>query len=175
LSIIGVISLGDQQRRDAEFQDLGPLHGRQHPILCGVQNGSLFGPAGLGPVNLCGANMMPCLKRAIVGLAVGLFFAGAAQAQLANIKVVTDANPDYSDMESMVRSITSKWETDADKMWALFYWDHLARRQTHPMWLHGYELTDPIRQYNDYGFTMCSTISGVKCSEWNYMGYPCRF
>ena len=92
-------------------------------------------------------------------------FCGPRFAQLANVKVVTDANPDYSDMESMVRSITSNWKTDADKMYALFYWDHIARRQTAPMILHGYELTDPIRQFNDYGFTMCSTISGIKCSE----------
>src|ERR1035437_82731 len=94
--------------------------------------------------------------------------------ELANIKVVTDANPDYSDMESMVRSITSNWKTDQEKIYALFYWDHIARRQTMPMMLHGFDLTDPIRQYNDYGFTMCSTISGIKCSTWNYMGYPCR-
>ena len=42
------------------------------------------------------------------------------------------------------------------------------------MHLQGNELTDPIRQFNDYGFTMCSTISGIKCSEYNYLGYPCR-
>ncbi len=112
---------------------------------------------------------LPLLAAAI------LLAATPAFAQLANIKVVTDASPDYSDMESMVRSITSNWQSDAEKMWALFYWDHQARRQTNPIWMHGYELTDPIRQYNDYGFTMCSTISGIKCSTWNYMGYPCRF
>ena len=37
---------------------------------------------------------------------------GEAHAQIANLKVVTDASPDYSDMESMVRSITSNWQTD---------------------------------------------------------------
>jgi hypothetical protein len=42
----------------------------------------------------------------------------------------------------------------------MFYWNHIARRQTSPMILHGMELTDPIRQFNDYGYTMCSTISG---------------
>ncbi|MCL2641175.1 MAG: discoidin domain-containing protein, partial [Phycisphaerales bacterium] len=40
---------------------------------------------------------------------------------------------------------------------------------------HGFEVTDPIRQFNDYGFTMCSTITGIKNSVWNYMGYPCRY
>ena len=98
-----------------------------------------------------------------------------AHADVRNLKVVTDASPDYSDMESMTRSMCSNWETDADKMWAQFYWLHIARRQTAPMMLHGFALTDPIRQFNDYGFTMCSTISGNKCSMWNYMGYPCRY
>ena len=87
-----------------------------------------------------------------------------AHADVRNLKVVTDASPDYSDMESMTRSMCSNWETDADKMWAQFYWLHIARRQTAPMMLHGFALTDPIRQFNDYGFTMCSTISGNKCS-----------
>ncbi|MCL2710207.1 MAG: hypothetical protein FWE95_04945, partial [Planctomycetaceae bacterium] len=104
-----------------------------------------------------------------------LFAAAPVCAQLANIKVVTDANPDYSDMESMVRSINHHWETDAEKMYAQFYWDHIARRQTEPMNIHGFDLSDPIRQYNDYGYLMCSTISGLKCSVWNYMGYPCRY
>ncbi|MCL2646515.1 MAG: discoidin domain-containing protein, partial [Phycisphaerales bacterium] len=116
-----------------------------------------------------------CVRRGRRVRGVGGGGGGAAYGQLANLKVVTDASPDYSDMESMVRSITSNWQTDAEKMWALFYWDHKARRQTTPMVLHGYALGDPIRQYNDYGFTMCSTISGIKCSTWNYMGYPCRY
>jgi hypothetical protein len=78
-------------------------------------------------------------------------------------------------MESMVHSITAKWPTPREKCWALYYWNHLARRQTTPMVLHGYELTDPIRQFNDYGFTQCSTIAGINCGIWNYMGYKSRF
>ena len=77
-----------------------------------------------------------------------------------NLKVVTDASPDYSDLDSLVHSATSQWKTDEEKMWAMFYWNHIARRQTNPMSLHGKAETDPIRQFNDYGYTMCSTISG---------------
>ena len=101
--------------------------------------------------------------------------ATASRADVCNLKVVTDASPDYSDMESMTRSMCSNWQTDEEKMWAQFYWLHIARRQTEPIELHGTPLTDPIRQFNDYGYTMCSTISGNKCSIWNYMGYPCRY
>jgi hypothetical protein len=98
-----------------------------------------------------------------------------ATAQVYNVKIVTDARPDYSDMASMVRSITANWPTPREKCWALYYWNHFARRQTTPMVLHGYELTDPIRQFNDYGYTQCSTIAGINCGIWNYMGYKCRF
>ena len=39
----------------------------------------------------------------------------------------------------------------------------------------GKALTDPIMQFNDYGYTMCSTISGINCSIWDYMGYKVRY
>jgi hypothetical protein len=92
-------------------------------------------------------------------------------AQVCNIKVVTDASPDYSDMDSMIHSITANWKTPAEKCWAMFYFNHIARRQTSPMIVHGLECTDPIRQFNDYGYTMCSTIAGLNCSIWDAMGY----
>ena len=113
-------------------------------------------------------------RSALVALST-FFLLSVARADVYNLKVVTDASPDYSDMASMVHSITSRWETDAQKMWALFYWNHIARRQTNPMYLHGMALTDPIRQFNDYGYTMCSTISGINCSIWDYMGYKVRY
>src|SRR2546427_7109995 len=101
--------------------------------------------------------------------------ASLCPAAVYNLKVVTDASPDYSDMESLLRSVTGKWDTTKEKCWALFYWNHIARRQTAPMILHGMELTDPIRQFNDYGYTMCSTISGINCGIWQNMGLPVKF
>src|SRR5437763_1036563 len=104
-----------------------------------------------------------------------LFATGRSGAQVCNLKIVTDASPDYTDLPSLVRSATSRWETPEQKCWAMFYWNHIARRQTAPMILHGMALTDPIRQFNDYGFTMCSTISGINCSIWNEMGLKPRY
>jgi hypothetical protein len=113
-----------------------------------------------------------------------MFFLGAAwwavsdapcAAQVCNLKIVTDANPDYSDMDSLIHSVTAPWPTTAEKCWAMFYWNHIARRQTSPMILHGRELTDPIRQFNDYGYMMCSTIAGTNCAIWHRMGLPVRF
>ena len=92
-----------------------------------------------------------------------------------NLKVATDASPDYSDLPSLVRSATSKWSTPEEKCWAMFYWNHVARRQTAPMNLHGMALTDPIRQFNDYGYAMCSTISGINCSIWDAMGFKSKY
>lgn len=92
-----------------------------------------------------------------------------------NLKIVTDATPDYTDMPSMIHSITSKWTTDKDKCWAMWYWNHLARRQTAPMNLHGLDCSDPIRQFNDYGYMMCSTIAGANCAIWHNMGYQVKY
>ncbi len=111
-------------------------------------------------------------------LSAGLLFlalAGAARGQDCNVKVVTDASPDYSDLPSMIHSISAKWPTPKEKCWAMFYWSRLARRQTSPLFLHGLALTDPIRQFNDYGYTMCSTISGINCGIWHNMGLKPRF
>ena len=78
-------------------------------------------------------------------------------------------------MASMVHSITANWAAPEQKCWAMFYWNHIARRQTAPMILHGMALTDPIRQFNDYGYTMCSTISGINCSIWDAMGLKPKY
>ncbi len=105
----------------------------------------------------------------------GTNFRVCTAAEVCNIKVVTDGNPDYSDMGSMIHSATSNWPETKDKCWALWYWNHIARRQTAPMILHGRELTDPIRQFNDYGYTMCSTVAGVNCGIWGAMGLDVKF
>jgi hypothetical protein len=104
-----------------------------------------------------------------------LFICSSASASIYNLKIVTDANPDYTDLPSLVHSATSKWKTPDEKCWAMFYWNHIARRQTEPIVLHGMALTDPIRQFNDYGYTMCSTISGINQSIWEQMGLKHRY
>ena len=38
------------------------------------------------------------------------------------------------------------------------------------MVLHGFEVTDPIRNFTDYGFTMCSTVSGINQSLYEMLG-----
>jgi hypothetical protein len=54
------------------------------------------------------------LWLALSGLAGGT----SARAEVCNLKVVTDANPDYTDVGSMIHSITSNWPQTKDKCWA---------------------------------------------------------
>ena len=86
-----------------------------------------------------------------VTLSVALYALPCAAA-VYDLNVQTSAGPDCRSMERFIHSATSRWPTPAEKCWALFYWLHQARRQTTPMVLHGMELTDPIRQFNDYGY-----------------------
>ncbi|MCY3019430.1 MAG: discoidin domain-containing protein [Planctomycetota bacterium] len=115
------------------------------------------------------------MKSPLVLPAAVCLCCGLACAEVCNLKVVTDASPDYTDMPSLVRSVTSNWPTPREKVWAMFYWTHLGRRQTAPMMIHGMECADPIRQFNDYGFAMCSTVSGINCAIWHHMGLPVKF
>jgi hypothetical protein len=118
------------------------------------------------------------VKKALVKgmvLVVAMSAAVSAKAQLYNLKVVTDASPDFSDIPSFLRSATGAFPSIEEKCWALFYWVHIARRQTSPMILHGVEVTDPIRQFNDFGYAMCSTVAGINCGLWHHLGLPVRF
>ena len=97
-------------------------------------------------------------QAAVLAVAAALALVASApalHAEVYNLKVVTDANPDYTDIASMIHSITSNWQTDKEKCWAIWYWNKIGRRQTAPMHLHGTELTDPIRR---------STTTGSRCA-----------
>ena len=87
-----------------------------------------------------------------------------------NIRVVSDASPDLTDLDSLIYSATSRWPENRDKVWALYYWTHVLRRQTAPMVLHGFEVTDPIRNFVDFGNTMCSTVSGMHQTMFEALG-----
>jgi hypothetical protein len=50
--------------------------------------------------------------------------------EVCNVKVLTDASPDYSDMESMIHSITAGWPSPEEKCWAMFYWTWLWDRRS---------------------------------------------
>ena len=71
------------------------------------------------------------MSRSIIPIVTAILAASIARAEVDNLKIVTDASPDYSDLPSLVHSVTSKWETPEEKCWAMFYWNHLrAGRRT---------------------------------------------
>ena len=116
------------------------------------------------------------MKKAYLAMSIGIIsLTVSLHADVCNLKVVTDANPDYSDIGSLIYSATSNWQATSNKVWAMWYWNTLARRATTPMILHGLELTDPIRQFNDYGYAMCSTASGINCAIFSAMGLPVKY
>ena len=49
-----------------------------------------------------------CLPATAIALAI-VIAPPVGRAELYNLRVVTDASPDYSDLPSMVHSITAKW------------------------------------------------------------------
>ncbi|MEP6592122.1 MAG: YncE family protein, partial [Acidobacteriota bacterium] len=87
-----------------------------------------------------------------------------------NLTIATDASPDLTDLGSLIDSATSRWPTPREKVWALYYWTHILRRQTGPVVLHGFEVTDPVQNFNDYGFTMCSTVTGINQTLYEALG-----
>jgi hypothetical protein len=91
-------------------------------------------------------------------------------ASVLNLRITSGASPDLTDLDSLVHSTTSQWPTAAEKVRSLFHWTHVLRRQTTPMVLHGLEVTDPIQNFVDYGFTMCSTTSGINQSLYEQLG-----
>ena len=53
-----------------------------------------------------------------------------ARAAVYNLHLVTDNGPDYTDIESFVRSVTERWETPQEKCIAVWRWGRRSRRQT---------------------------------------------
>jgi len=92
-----------------------------------------------------------------------------------NLRIATDASPDLTDLNGLIDSTTTLWTSAREKVWALFYWSHLLKRQTAPALIHGFEETDPIRNLTDYGFTMCSTISGINQTLYEMLGLRHQF
>src|SRR5207249_4806027 len=54
---------------------------------------------------------MQLLSRLTALAALLLLLAVPARAEVDNLRIVTDASPDYHDMDGLVHSITSRWKT----------------------------------------------------------------
>lgn len=92
-----------------------------------------------------------------------------------NIVLINDNTPDFTDIESYLRSITSQYSTPQEKAIAVFHWSQLLRKQTSYPTEEGHEVIDPIFFFNNYGYTMCGIISGVDNSLWTNLGWKAHY
>ncbi len=114
--------------------------------------------------------------RWIVRIAVlgALALAGPAGAAVYNVRVVSDSRPDFTDMDSLVRSATGAYPTMDEKCRAMWRWLTRCRRQTPQPVLHGTPVHDPIMFLNDFGYSFCSDYAAINDGIWHSMGLPVR-
>ena len=102
-------------------------------------------------------------------------YPGGSQSAVYNLHLVTDNVPDYTDMESFVRSCTDAWNTPQEKCIAIWRWGRRSRRQTSCAGELGRTIWDPILHYNSYGAMNCGIISSLNLSCWLQLGYQARY
>ena len=106
---------------------------------------------------------------------IAIILPASVPGRVCNIRVVSDNRPDFTDMESLVRSVTAPYGTTDEKCKAMWRWITRCRRQTPHSLLHGTPPHDPILFFNDFGYSFCSDYAGLNCAIWHEMGLPARF
>jgi hypothetical protein len=90
----------------------------------------------------------------VLGSALGVLEV-PAEAQVYNLHLVTDNQPDYTDMKSFVDSSTGTWRTPEEKAIAVWRWGRRSRRQLSCSREGTRYIFDPILNYNSYGALNC--------------------
>ncbi|NQU22121.1 MAG: hypothetical protein HQ567_12630 [Candidatus Nealsonbacteria bacterium] len=102
-------------------------------------------------------------------------YGGRAEAAVYNLHLVTDNQPDYTDFDSFIESVTGKWKTPQEKCIAIWRWGRRSRRQTSCATDDGRLIWDPILHYNSYGTMNCGVISGLNIAAFLRLGYEARY
>jgi hypothetical protein len=92
-----------------------------------------------------------------------------------NITLVTDNAPDFTDVESYLRSVTSQFSTPQEKAVNVWRWSQRLRKQTAYPTEEGHEVLDPITMFTSYGYTQCGIISGIDNSLWLNLGWKAHY
>lgn len=108
-------------------------------------------------------------------LAALIGFSLTAAGSVYNVRLVSDSTPDYTDIQSYVRSVTDAWESPQDKAIAIWRWDRRSRRQTSNATEDGRLIWDPILHFNSYGSMNCGVISSLNIAAWKQLGYQGRY
>lgn len=116
------------------------------------------------------------LNRFVVAVLVSLgMCAFTADAQVYNLHLVTDNQPDYTDMDSFVDSSTKAWQTPEEKAIAVWRWGRRSRHQLSCSREGAKYIMDPILNYNSYGALNCGIISGLNICSWLKLGFQARY
>lgn len=113
-------------------------------------------------------------RRLALLLAVALISV-PAKAQVYNLHLVTDNQPDYTDMKSFVESSTGAWKKPEEKAVAVWRWGRRSRRQLSCSREGTRYIADPILNYNSYGALNCGIISALNIGSWLELGYQARY
>ncbi|HEV3028124.1 MAG TPA: hypothetical protein VG457_11160, partial [Planctomycetota bacterium] len=92
-----------------------------------------------------------------------------------NITLATDSTPDFTDLESYLRSITSQYPTPQEKAVGVWRWSQRLRKQTSYPTEGGHAVNDPILFFTSYGYTMCGLISGIDNGLWLNLGWKAHY
>jgi len=118
------------------------------------------------------------MRRFLQGITLGLLlfaFGRPAPAADYNLHLFTDNAPDYTDLESLVRSATDLWQTPQEKCIAVWRWGRRSRHQMSCAVEGGRHIWDPILHYNSYGAMNCGVISSLNIACWLQLGYRARY
>jgi hypothetical protein len=105
----------------------------------------------------------------------GLLLGIGAEAQVFNLHLVTDNQPDYTDFDSFVDSSTKAWQTPEEKSIAVWRWGRRSRHQLSCSREGAKYIMDPILNYNSYGALNCGIISALNLCSWLKLGYQARY
>jgi len=92
-----------------------------------------------------------------------------------NIRLITDNVPDFTDIDSLVRSEAALWKTPQEKAIAIWRWARRSRRQTSCAVDGGRLIWDPVLHYNSYGAMNCGVVSALNIACWLRLGYKARY
>ncbi len=116
------------------------------------------------------------MKR-FYSLLVVLFFSMHSFGIIRDIKVLSDNTPDWTDLESAVKSMTNNLGSDEQKAIALWKWTAMFRHQV-PTATDSFSLANgdpsfilnPIKIANNYGNTFCVSTNSFPALFWKHLG-----
>ncbi|HXX94632.1 MAG TPA: hypothetical protein VEN81_13445, partial [Planctomycetota bacterium] len=92
-----------------------------------------------------------------------------------NVTLATDSTPDFTDIDSYLRSVTSQYSTPQEKAIGVWRWSQRLRKQTSFPTEGGHAVNDPILFFTSYGYTMCGIISGINNGLWLNLGWKAHY